>query len=53
MYDAVNLLTATLPELHTTQPVVTEPLSCDQIKKWEQGLRVAAYMKVVSIQIPL
>lgn len=48
MYDAVNLLTATLPELHTTQAVITEPFNCEEIKKWEQGLRVASYMKVVS-----
>lgn len=48
MYDGVNLLTATIPELHVTEKITTEPLGCDQIKKWEQGLRVAAFMKVVS-----
>lgn len=47
MYDAVNLLTAAIPELQLTQHITTEPANCEDVKKWAQGLGVASYMKVV------
>lgn len=48
MHDAVNLFMMSLSELHVTQPIITQPLYCNDTEKWSDGYRLVIYMKVVS-----
>lgn len=51
MYDAVNLLVEAVSHLHQTGDIDPRPMDCFGTDSWEGGLRIAAYMKRVSIYI--
>lgn len=51
MLDAVDLLTSTLPEIHVTEPVKSQPFSCNNLQhKWGIGLHLSLYMRLVKFQ---
>lgn len=51
MIDAVNLLIESVNHLHKTGKITARSMSCDESDTWEDGYRIAAYMKEVRISL--
>lgn len=49
MYDAVNLYSAALKDLHATLPIHQKRFNCEDEnpEAWKHGLGIVEYMKVV------